>query len=109
MAAASECKLRHGVIGIDFDTVVSSKLPRAFFVSDSQRSFVARGIEIQAQATTAAVVKQRKNLRHSPDRRTDRARFALRERRITIQLSVVAQKSRTVSHLLRSAEQTDRE
>ena len=47
---ASECKLRHGVIGIDFDTVVSSKLPRAFFVSDSQRSFVARGIEIEIHA-----------------------------------------------------------
>ena len=91
-------------VGIDFDTVVRSQLPRSFFVSPlNDPSFVARGgIEIHARRRRRRRHKGAQNL-HRSQRQRGTAAATIRERRITIQLSAAAvarrrtQKSRTVS------------
>ena len=54
-------------VGIDFDTVVRSKLPRSLFVSLNDPSFVARGgwIEIHARRRRRRRHKGAQNLHRS--------------------------------------------
>ena len=77
-------------VGIDFDTVVRSQLPRSFFVSLNDPPFVARGgIEIHARRRRRRRHKGAQNL-HRSQRQRGTAAATIRERRITIQLSAAA-------------------
>ena len=116
VAMASEWESRHGVIfGIDFDTVVNSKLPRTFFSRRSNKG----GIEIHAYAAaiTAATGSAKT---YTPNDKQDGAKPSAPPLLVSAALlfsypSSPSPKSQGRSHLLGSgakegdAEQTDSE